>query len=218
MAYSYPISARFKPLNRKIEKALASGKTVRVKTSLSLPECQYYLDQLIYNTTVLKYATYHTYKTLKETDAIRLKQGKTYCVFVVNGADLSALVAECLGNRDQANKVIKKLGITAATPARKAINQIKEYLYYFPHDDNFKWANGLFHGIGGNCAAYASAFKTIMNLLGYPCEFLIGWTDGYCHAWNRVKISGVWFYIDLICDMRLSQTLWKAYEKITERF
>ena len=217
--YAYPISARFKPLNKKMKAALESGKTVRVKTTLSLPECVYYLDQLIYNTTVLRYATYHAYKTLKETDAIRLKQGKTYCVYTVDGKALAPLVAEAKANRELVDKAIRSLGIRKTVTVRTAIKDVSDYLYYIvPSNRQPRWANDLLTKKGGNCAAHSAAFKAFMVQIGIPCEFLIGNIDEGCHAWNRVKIDGKWWYIDVTYDMHLSETLWKNYYEITERF
>lgn len=217
--YKYPISTRFKPLNKRMEAALDSGKTVRVKTSLSMPECQYYLDSLIYNATDLRYATYHAYKVLKETDAIRLKRGSTYCVFVVKGADLAPLMAECRDNQGLVKKALRKIGITKKTKVKKAIGEIVDYIYYRnPQGDAERFANPLLHGSNGNCAAMSSAFKAFMIRLDIPCEFIIGYVGDECHAWNRVKISGKWYYLDIALSRGLKRKLWKGYRNIIERF
>ncbi|MBQ8136959.1 MAG: transglutaminase domain-containing protein [Clostridia bacterium] len=44
----------------------------------------------------------------------------------------------------------------------------------------------LLHG-QANCQGYADAFSLVMNLCGFECRLVTGWTaDGQAHVWNRV--------------------------------
>lgn len=213
------VPSRFRPLNTRMERAMDSGRTVKVKTSLSMPECQYYLDSLIYNVTDLRYATYHAYKVLKETDAITLKRKSYYCLFTVKGADLADLMAECRDNQRMVKKALRKIGITKKTKAKKAISEIVDYLYYRnPTGKVERFANPLLHGSDGNCAAMSSAFKVFMIQLGIPCEFVIGYVGDTCHAWNRVKINKRWYWLDIALARGLRRKLWKGYGNIIERY
>ena len=50
------------------------------------------------------------------------------------------------------------------------------------------------------CAGYAKTFEYFMAVLGIPCETIRGIGDGDNHAWNRVFVNGVWFYVDVTWD------------------
>lgn len=52
----------------------------------------------------------------------------------------------------------------------------------------------------GRCQGYANAFKNLMNALGIPTDYIRGYADGdysSTHAWNRVLIQGVYYYVDV---------------------
>lgn len=52
----------------------------------------------------------------------------------------------------------------------------------------------------GRCQGYANAFKNLMNTLGIPTDYIRGYADGdysSTHAWNRVLIQGVYYYVDV---------------------
>ena len=57
------------------------------------------------------------------------------------------------------------------------------------------------------CSGYATVFKNLATGLGLECELIEGYAKGYGyetgtifeepdHAWNKVKINGVWYLID----------------------
>lgn len=50
----------------------------------------------------------------------------------------------------------------------------------------------------GQCMTYAHMFQYIMNELNIDCIYVIS-TDG-SHAWNRVKVGGRWYMIDVCWD------------------
>lgn len=52
----------------------------------------------------------------------------------------------------------------------------------------------------GRCQGYANVFKNLMNALGIPTDYIRGYADGdysSTHAWNRVLIQGVYYYVDV---------------------
>lgn len=57
----------------------------------------------------------------------------------------------------------------------------------------------LLHGVGV-CAGYAEAFAVMSTIAGLDCSVITGDTEGGGHAWNKVKVDGVWYYIDCTWD------------------
>ncbi len=50
------------------------------------------------------------------------------------------------------------------------------------------------------CDGYSKTFEFFMDALGIECERIKGTANGGSHAWNRVKVDGVWYYIDVTWD------------------
>ena len=55
------------------------------------------------------------------------------------------------------------------------------------------------------CEGYAKAFKYLLNSVGYECELLQGTATNSSgqtenHAWNAVKLNGIWYEIDTTWD------------------
>ena len=55
------------------------------------------------------------------------------------------------------------------------------------------------------CAGYAKAFDGFMEILGIPCDYVVGWAKGGYHAWNRVLIDGQYLYVDTTWDDPVSR-------------
>ena len=64
--------------------------------------------------------------------------------------------------------------------------------------DIYHSAYGFF--LDGNivCAGYTLAYSYIMHELGIECEYVS--SAGMRHAWNKIKINGNWYNIDLTYD------------------
>ena len=57
----------------------------------------------------------------------------------------------------------------------------------------------------GVCDGYAYAYQALCKAAGLPCEMVFGDTDGQAynnmgHAWNRVKVGGHWYHVDVTWD------------------
>lgn len=50
------------------------------------------------------------------------------------------------------------------------------------------------------CSGYAETFKTFMDVQGIECESIDGTAKGGHHGWNRVKVNGEDYYIDVTWD------------------
>lgn len=50
------------------------------------------------------------------------------------------------------------------------------------------------------CAGYASAMQVLLTLAGIECMEVSGTGNGEAHAWNKVKIDGDWYNVDVTWD------------------
>lgn len=68
------------------------------------------------------------------------------------------------------------------------------------------------------CNGYALAFEFMMNVLDVPCYFVSGvavnasGAEPVGHAWNRVKIKGKWYYLDVTWDDPVSSVDILSYD------
>jgi|GEM_PF-1670416 len=62
------------------------------------------------------------------------------------------------------------------------------------------FANQVIFDGYGVCDGYAGAFKILMNAAGIECKVIYGSTPYGLHAWNQVKIDGVWYNVDVTWD------------------
>lgn len=77
--------------------------------------------------------------------------------------------------------------------------QTDQQQYKLSHYDNPWTASGaLTYPYKPVCAGYSAAFAAAMKRLGIPCT-VVSNTDAN-HAWNRVKIDGQWYNVDVTWD------------------
>ncbi|MDO5155206.1 MAG: transglutaminase domain-containing protein [Eubacteriales bacterium] len=94
----------------------------------------------------------------------------------------------------QIKKIVKQIG--AGKPesrVRKAHDYIRKHMvysnqYYSPYDA-LKRGKGM-------CMSYALLFQRMMQEMKIPCRYIRGTN----HAWNRVKVNGIWYNIDVTWD------------------
>lgn len=118
------------------------------------------------------------------------------------------------------------------------VRAIHDYLIYHANyaGENSKsetWVYGaegvLLHG-EGVCQSYAIAFYMMAKAAGLDCHYVVGYCSSLfdAHAWNRVKVDGVWYYIDCTWDdsaedgsechlFYLSRDLWLDHTAEEER-
>ena len=60
---------------------------------------------------------------------------------------------------------------------------------------SFTAYSALINGVAV-CDGYASAFKLLCTIEGIECIEVVGSTETTGHAWNKVKIGGVWYGVD----------------------
>lgn len=85
------------------------------------------------------------------------------------------------------------------------INQVQ---YAFDNNGNpsvEKWAHsivGVFDTSYNRvvCEGYAKAFQLLMNACGIECIYVPGTANGSGHGWNKVKLDGDWYNVDVTWD------------------
>ena len=50
------------------------------------------------------------------------------------------------------------------------------------------------------CAGYTHGFQYLMQKVGIPCAYVLGYTPGGYHAWNIVKLNGEYYAMDVTWD------------------
>ncbi len=86
-----------------------------------------------------------------------------------------------------------------------AVDQVMNYpTSYSPvHDLIFSAYGALVNG-QCVCAGYAKAYKVLLDRLGIPCVYVVGWGDvvrsDVGHAWNRIVLDGESYYVDITWD------------------
>ena len=91
-------------------------------------------------------------------------------------------------------------------------------------DHSYGMEGAVLHG-KAVCQGYAEAFSYFMYVLGIECEMVTGTANNgnglwIGHAWNRVKIDGNWYYIDVTWDDPLpdrgDNVYWYKYYLVTD--
>ncbi|MBR3639706.1 MAG: hypothetical protein IKN50_03780 [Clostridia bacterium] len=86
-----------------------------------------------------------------------------------------------------------------------AVDEVMNYpTSYSPvHDLIFSAYGALVNG-QCVCAGYAKAYKVLLDRLGIPCVYVVGWGDvvrsDVGHAWNRIVLDGESYYVDITWD------------------
>ena len=57
------------------------------------------------------------------------------------------------------------------------------------------------------CQAYSLAYRAILNQLGIECTYVANHSDDG-HSWNRVKIGGSWYHVDVTWDDPIPDKGW----------
>lgn len=122
-------------------------------------------------------------------------------------ADLKALLADDVAYNKAFAKRFKVSGST-----KHRVKQIYRYCRQTEYAPHVKTAHQVFSTRQGDCAGIASAFYVLCKVKHIPVRYIIGWTSDGCHAWNRVKVNGRWYWIDCTQGRWIKRKLWKHYE------
>ncbi|MBE5809724.1 MAG: hypothetical protein E7318_02190 [Clostridiales bacterium] len=82
------------------------------------------------------------------------------------------------------------------------------YSNYFP--------DGVLLYGSGVCQSYATAYQILMEEMGIECLFVVGTSRGENHAWNIVKLDGIWYQVDCTWDDPIGGSEQHAYFLVTD--
>ena len=85
------------------------------------------------------------------------------------------------------------------------INQVQYSLDNSGKPSEEKWAHSIVGVFDTSykkvvCEGYAKAFQLLMNACGIECIYIPGTVNGTGHAWNKVKLDGQWYNVDVTWD------------------
>ena len=155
---------------------------------------------------------------------------------VLTKKDATGFSPECKEVFDAAFAAVDQI-ITEGMSDEEKVKAIHDYLIYYAdyvNNGDYSTAEKWAHGAGGVllhregvCQSYAIAFYMMATAAGVQCEYVTGHATNSVgstgrHAWNRVQIDGVWYYIDCTWDdptggghecysYYLSETLWSNH-------
>ena len=176
---------------------LHGGKYPR--TDKSLWQLQKYKYTTLLRRNPLSWCPYKSYLVVDKYVTIENRYNKNWlCI----NADLIRLTkADAKYNKAHAKKYKGK--------TRDKVKKIYKYCYHTKYTLHAKTARDVFQYRKADCAGIAEAFYVMCKKNGIPVRYVIGWCDGECHAWNRVKIGKKWYWIDATLGDWLSRELYE---------
>ena len=164
--------------------------------SMSLWELHKYKDTELLRKNPLCWCPFKSYLLVGEHVKVESKNNKNYLII---DTDLTELVKEDADyNKSHA---IKYKGTD-----REKVRKIYKYCLRTKYVLHTKYARDVFEKRQGDCAGIASAFYVMCKKNHIPVRYVIGWADDECHAWNRVKVNGKWYWIDATLELWLNRT------------
>lgn len=128
---------------------------------------------------------------------------------------------EALETTEMAYSACMKAGLKNGMSEKEAVKRINDWICrHMTYELNYGDAIVGFNTGKGQCCTYAGMFKEMCEIVGIRCQSVSGYAQGSPnqwegHEWNRVKIGGTWYYIDVTWndslnskDYYLSQKLW----------
>lgn len=163
--------------------------------SMSLWQLHKYKDTELMRKYPLCYAPFRSYLLVDRYVTIENRNNKNYLII---GTDLyRAVINEARYNKGKAKKY--------KGTARQKVKKIYRYCRKTDYEIHVKFASDVFKDRRGDCAAISSAFYVMCKKNKIPVRYVIGWAEGECHAWNRVKLNGKWYWIDATLGCWLSR-------------
>ncbi|MDR0904939.1 MAG: hypothetical protein LBN00_01980 [Oscillospiraceae bacterium] len=94
----------------------------------------------------------------------------------------------------------------------------ENYLNHTVPEDSFT-SYGVLIKHTAVCEGYAKTFRMFMEALGIPCDFVVGKGNSGDHGWNRVRLDGEYYNVDVTWDDPVSDsgdTLSYRYFNVTD--
>lgn len=182
-------------LDSRVTKSLTGG-AVSTK-SHSLWQLHQYKDTTLLRKSPLCWTPYHSF--VEVWYHVKVYSGQNRNWLEVDTDLVSLLSAEA-----QANRAFAKRFRVSGNRKHK-VWMIYRWCKRTRYTVGKKYACDVFRTRCGDCAGIASAFYVLCKAKHIPVRYVIGWTRNGCHAWNKVKISGVWYNIDATFGYWLSR-------------
>lgn len=168
--------------------------------AMSLWELHQYKDTELLRKYPLKWCPFKAYQVVCENVKVENRDNKNWLVIE---KDLYALtIKDAVYNKQHAKKY-------KGTPKQK-VKKIYRYCARTEYKIHVKYAKDVFSKRQGDCAGIASAFYVLCKKNHIPVRYVIGWAENECHAWNRVKLNGKWYWIDATLGCWLSREQYAA--------
>jgi transglutaminase/protease-like cytokinesis protein 3 len=136
----------------------------------------------------------------------------------LNPSATKSKIEKTINDYDVVLDAVKKAGLSDGMGRTEAINRIIKWIAkHMTYVVNGGDAYVGFTTGQGQCMTYAMMFDEMCNTVGIECEYITGTAGGY-HAWNKVKLNGKWYWVDVTWydstgDSKycLSETLWSSH-------
>ena len=165
-----------------------------------------------------KYAPWRSYVLIDKY--VKVDADLKHNLLIIDPNLYAEIKPEADQNRATAKRILKRY--KAKGKGKSAYKKIRRYVRKGKYITGVKSASGFFENHGGDCAGTASAVYVLCKVQGIPVRYCIGAYDtgnGYdCHAWNRVKLNGTWYWTDETMRQPMSKRLWWDYKKPMEQW
>ena len=178
-----------------------SGGSVATK-SMAIWELYEYKYTTLLRKAPMRYCPWKAYLAVSEYVTIDVKNNRYYLTI---HKDIKKLLKDDAAFNKRFAKSFKTTGTR-----KQQIKKIFKYCSDTKYELHIKTAREVFTRRRGDCAGKAAAFYVLCKAKNIPVRYVIGWSSG-CHAWNRVKVSGRWYWIDCTFRYWLCPDLWDGY-------
>ncbi len=165
-----------------------------------------------------KYAPWRSYVLIDKY--VTVSADLKHNLLIIDPQLYQAIKPEADQNRATAKRILKRYRVRGK--GKTAYKKIRRYVRKGKYITGIKSAQGFFENHGGDCSAHASAVYVLCKVQGIPVRYCIGAYDngnGFdCHAWNRVKLNGTWYWVDETMRQPMSKRLWWDYKKPMEQW
>ena len=187
--------------------AVPFGKTVKLRggefptKSMAIWELEKFKYTTLLRAEPLCWCPFESYVAVDECVEVVNKNNQNYLVIKKDLVKLTSASAT----------YNKKYAPTFTGTDREKILKMYRYLRKTKYVLHVKKAKNVFKDREGDCAAMSEALYVMCKKNGIQVRYIIGWAEGVCHAWNRVKIGNKWYYIDTAMGRYLCEKLYDGY-------
>ena len=204
--YDFGFADTGKPFDKKVTDKLVTGGTVTSQV-LAIWELEKYKETQLPKKYPFCYCPWESYVAIDRYITIEARPKTNAFIIDQNLYETVEPIAE--QTRTEAKVILKRIGVKGKTKADYM--KIRKYVRGGADIKGVKTALGFFDNYGGDCCGYASAVYVLCKVQGIPVRFVIGSWLGRLHAWNRVKLGGVWYWVDETIEIPLEKKLESGY-------